>query len=114
MKNRISDLGEARSLKPFELSVFHERSAEQLFYTAPEMTKGLHFCGPSTDVYSFGNIAAEVMNEEGLSWDGKAFATGYGLSCLFCQSLCLCLTNFWEKCRVYECCSKRTTSPSCG
>ena len=81
-KHRISDLGEARSLKPVEVSVFHERSAEQLFYTAPEMAKGLHFCGPPTDVYSFGIIAAEVMNE-GLSWDGKAFSTGYGLFCLF-------------------------------
>ena len=106
-------MGEACSLKPFELSVFHEQPAEQLFYTAPEMAKGLHFCSRPVDVYSFGIIAAEVMNE-GLSWDDKAFATGYGLSCLFCQSLCLCLTKFLEKCRVYECCSKRTTLPSCG
>ena len=84
MSNRISDLGEARSLKPVELSVFHKQSAEQLFYTAPEMAKGLHFCSLPVDVYSFGIIAAEVMNE-GLSWGIQTFTTGYGLFCLFHQ-----------------------------
>ena len=82
-KHRISDLGEARSLKPVEVSVFHERSAEQLFYTAPEMAKGLKYCRRSVDVYSFAIIAAEVMYGC-LFWREKQDATGYGLFCLSC------------------------------
>ena len=101
-KHRISDLGEARSLKPVEVSVFHERSAEQLFYTAPEMAKGLKYCRRSVDVYSFAIIAAEVMYGC-LFWREKQDATGYGLFCLSCLLFVFVSPVFFflGKCRVY-------------
>ena len=80
---RISDFGTARDVKSIDKSMTMTIGVGTPYYMAPEvMTNSKHY-STSIDVYSFGVMAAHVLNDK-LEYAGDPeFGSVYGLLLFF-------------------------------